>query len=129
MVEADRNKFLQYVETFRNQISFHYDTGYRGKGKARSSPLTDEALNLLASKNKTGRIILSRDMRISRYVFADDVIDTAVCRRVWNVPETITGESLMEAANNTIDWVNQRTKAFVGFGSELCGMYFHRMLI
>jgi hypothetical protein len=120
----DHNKFKTYVEDFRNRVSFHYDAGYRGRGKQREAPIAKDALDRLAAKSVLGRMAQAQDLSACRFSFADDVMDTAVCRLVWRIDNKIAGEDLQKAADKIAAWVNRRAKSFVFFGGELCQRYF-----
>ncbi|MEW6131275.1 MAG: hypothetical protein AB1757_29870 [Acidobacteriota bacterium] len=120
----DHNKFKTYVENFRNQVSFHYDAGYRGRGKLRDAPVAKDALDRLAEESTPGRMVLGQDINTCRFSFADDVMDTAVCRLIWGIDKKIAGEDLQKAADKIAEWINIRAKSFVIFGGELCQHYF-----
>ena len=122
-------KFDQYVKNFRNQIAFHYDTGYIHK-KVSRLPVTTEALRRLAKSGKPGKWIRQergsetseRDTR--RFEFADKVMDTAICREVWNIGDEYTGNGLQIEADKIIIWIYGYSRVFVRFASALCMRYF-----
>jgi hypothetical protein len=127
---TERDLFNRYVERFRNRIAFHHDHGYRGHGKPTETPVTTEALSRLASRGKIGpvNVQLRSDLE-QRFDFADVILDTAVCRSVWQIDEQYTGVALQTESDKVIDWIGERAKAFVGFASELCMNYIADKLV
>ena len=51
-------------------------------------------------------------------------MDTAVCRVIWKIDDSIKGAEYQKAVDEIVDWINTRAKAFVYFGGELCERYF-----
>lgn len=115
----DKADFKRYVENFRNRVSFHYDTGYRGRG-SRSEPVTTAALKRLAKTRSVGSMIASTENYLNRFPLADDVMNVAICHEVWGIDDSLTGKDLQDIADRIIEWIVARVNAFTGFGSELC---------
>src|ERR1700730_11983954 len=112
--------------TFVIKSPFTTMTGFRcGRGKPREVPIARDALKRLAAKKgKMGRMVLSDNINSCRLSFADDIMDTAVCRNVWEIDSKQVGDDLQTEADRIARWISKRARAFVVFGGELCQRYF-----
>lgn len=131
-VPSERNRLETYVRQFRNRVSFHVDVGHRGRGQ-RGRPVTAAALERLAARRQVGAWDLmdhrpgERDIR--RFEFADLILDAAVCRDVWGIAITKSSRAVQDEADAILTWIFDLARAYVGFASELCALYFKEFVI
>lgn len=130
---TQNTKFKTYVEKFRNQAAFHYDAGHWGRHK-REKPVVASALDRLANAGKSSRWTRYSARHeapppgAERFNFADVVMDTAVCYEIWGIDGKHKGAALRAEADLIVNWIYGHVGAFVGFGSELCNLYFSSKL-
>jgi hypothetical protein len=55
-------------------------------------------------------------------------MDAAVCYEIWGIDRKHRGAALSAEADAITDWIYGNVGAFVGFGSELCNLYFSSKL-
>jgi hypothetical protein len=56
-------------------------------------------------------------------------MDKAVCYEIWGIDGRYRGATLQDEADLTVDWIYGHVGAFIGFGSELCHLYFNSKLV
>lgn len=77
--DAQRRKFEQYVGRLRHNLTFHYDE---------SGDLIKRAMEERAKQPEGNPTSITRGTEPYswRLTIADDVVDTIVCRQIWNIP-------------------------------------------
>ena len=110
---AQKQKFEQYMERLRNNVTFHYDE----PGK-----LVKKAMEQRA-KNPDGNITsMTRGSEPYswRFTIADDVLDSIVCREIWKIP---VGSDLRAEADAAADYGHQIFVYFADFASDFITRY------
>lgn len=107
----NRREFEQYITRIRNNLTFHY-CNKRGK-KLIDRALSDRAGRMEA---KTSKITLGDNLSLYRFELADDIIDSIVCRQIFDVQESA---DLRSAVDKILDFGSNLCKALVTFGNEL----------
>jgi hypothetical protein len=101
----DHKRFERYVGWIRNRVAFHYDPND-----------VDWALKDRANKSNPGKCSLTLgDIHSSRFEFADAVLDTIVCRRLWQIP---ANADVQTQANNISGWCFRKSLQFLDFGGD-----------
>jgi len=103
---SERKQFERCVGWIRNRVAFHYGAND-----------VDWALEDRANKSNPGTcsITLGEDIHSSRFEFADAILDTIVCRRLWQIP--IKADSRAEA-DRISDWCFRKSLQFLIFGED-----------
>ena len=98
--------FERYVGRIRHSTVFHY------------APKTiDKALNDRASRPEASRSKITRGDHISlwRFELADDILDSVVCRQIWNIPRTA---NLPQEADLKAEYGSNLCQALLSFSGE-----------
>ena len=111
---VNHEKFKQYIMRVRHKVIFHYDN-------KNCSKYVLKALDERAKTKETrlGKVTLGNHIKFLRFELADDIIDTIVCRYIWQVPKSA---NFIEEVNKVADFGADLGKCFVQFGGE----YIHR---
>ena len=99
-------EFQRYVHSVRDKTAFHYDTteirealGYRAKRHS----------------NSLCAMTIGEDIHSCRFDFADVVIDTIVCRKLWALP---IAADVRAEADRISDWCCTKSMEFLNFGGD-----------
>jgi hypothetical protein len=98
----DHETFKKYVTAIRDNVSFHYGSGdikwalEFGAAHPSSSPCSTT---------------IGEDIHSNRFEFADVVLDTIVCRKLWDIP--------LEAE----EWCFRRSLDFLDFGGDFVSRF------
>ncbi len=60
------------------------------------------------------------DIHSSRFDFADVVLDTIVCRKLWEIPVTV---DVRAEADRIADWCFRRSVQFLDFGGDFVSRF------
>jgi hypothetical protein len=92
-------EFKRYVLSVRDKTAFHYALAE-----------VAEALEFRAKhhSNSLCAMTIGEDIHSCRFDFADVVIDTIVCRKLWAIP----------IADRIADWCCTKTVEFLTFGGD-----------
>ncbi|HHT9124941.1 MAG TPA: hypothetical protein ACFYD6_03885 [Candidatus Brocadiia bacterium] len=93
----DYCNFQKYIGRIRQNTAFHYD------GKLADRALSDRSNRPEASLSKITR---GDHISLLRFELADDIIDSIVCRQIWEIPRNVD--------------LRQEADRIAYFGSELC---------
>lgn len=109
---SERQMFLKSVGWIRNRVAFHYDEkdiawALRERAKRKSGAVSS--------------ITAGEDIHSTRFEFADDLLDTIVCRRLWEIP---TSANLRSEADRIAEWCKKKCIAFLDFGGEFVLHFF-----
>lgn len=110
---AQHRKFEQYVGRLRHNLTFHYDE---------SGELVKRAMNDRARKPEANPTSITRGAEPYswRLTIADDVVDSIVCRQIWNIPE---GADLRAEADAAADYGHEIFIIFADFAAEFVTRY------
>lgn len=99
-------QFKQYVLSVRNKTAFHYDLAEVG-----------EALEFRRKHHSTSPcgVTMGEDLHSCRFEFADVLIDTIVCRKLWGIPMKA---DVREEADRIADWCCTKSVEFLIFGGD-----------
>jgi hypothetical protein len=100
----DHADFQRYVKPIRDKIGFHYD-----------GPEVGWALEDRAKRSIPFSITMGEDIHSSRFDFADDILDTIVCLKLWRIP---LDKDVRAAADLISDWCFQKSMQFFSFGGD-----------
>ena len=102
----EHKKFERYVGWIRNRVAFHYGAND-----------VNWALGDRANKSNSGTcsMTLGEDIHSSRFEFADAILDTIVCRRLWQIP---VKADVRAEADRISDWCFQKSLQFLVFGED-----------
>jgi hypothetical protein len=102
----DHANFRRFIPSVRDKTAFHYDT-------------TEimEALEFRTKhhSNSLCALTVGEDIHSCRFDFADVVIDTIVCRKLWGIP---VGADVREEADRIADWCCTKSIEFLDFGGD-----------
>ena len=112
---ARAEDFNRYVERIRHNIAFHYQ----------DKKLVSKALERRAERpdSKISRIICGSNISLWRFVVADDINDTIVCRYLWKIPED---KHLSEEADRIAGQGSEWAKAFLDFSGDFIVRYIRK---
>ena len=102
----DHAEFQRYVPPIRNKTAFHYD------------PIeVNDALKFRAThhRNSLCSMTIGEDIHSTRFEFADVVLDTIVCRKLWGI--SVTADIRAEA-DRISNWCFRRSAKFLEFGGD-----------
>jgi hypothetical protein len=101
-----RSEFEQYVFSVRDKAAFHYDLAE-----------VTEALEFRRKHhaNSLCSMTLGDDLHSHRFEFADVLIDTIVCRKLWAIPMSA---DVREEADRISDWCCTKSIEFLDFGGD-----------
>lgn len=101
-----RVEFQRYVPSVRDKTAFHYDP----------TEVTD-ALKFRTNhhSNSPCAMTIGEDLHSCRFDFADVVIDTIVCRKLWAIP---LRADVRAEADKIADWCCTKTVEFLNFGGD-----------
>ncbi len=102
----DHMDFGRYVQPIRNTVAFHYDA------KRVNSALEDRANRPTSSPACS--ITIGEDIHSTRFEFADALLDTIVCRKLWGILDT----DVRAEADRIADWCFQKSVQFLDFGDD-----------
>jgi hypothetical protein len=100
----DYADFQRYVKPIRDKIGFHYD------GREVGWALEDRAKRSIPFS-----ITMGEDIHSTRFDFADDVLDTIVLLKLWQVP---VDKDIRAEADRITDWCFQKSLQFFSFGGD-----------
>lgn len=111
--EEQRRKFEKFVGRLRHNLTFHYDE---------SGNLIKQAMESRAKKPEGNPTSITRGTEPYswRLTAADDVVDSIVCRQIWNIPEDA---DLRAEADLAADYGHKIFVIFVDFASEFVMRY------
>ena len=111
--DTQKQKFEQYVGRLRHNLTFHYDE---------SGDLIKRAMEGRAKKPEGNPTSITRGTEPYswRFTIADNVVDTVVCRQIWNIPE---GADLRAEADVAADYGHEIFAAFADFAAEFVTKY------
>jgi hypothetical protein len=98
--------FTRYVNSVRDKTAFHY-----------SHEQITKALEF-RDQHHSGSLCsmtIGEDIHSCRFEFADIVLDTIVCRELWNIP---LAADVQEEADRISDWCFTRSLQFWSFGGD-----------
>jgi hypothetical protein len=104
---AEHGQFEKYVGSIRNRVAFHYDPSMLRSAVDRRTA---------GHGATTGFMTVGEDIRSCRFEFADDILDTIVCRKFWHIPDE--ADVRLEADRIT-GWCDGKRKSFLWFAEEL----------
>lgn len=107
----DHATFARYVKPIRNTIAFHYDS------KEVAWALNDRVHRPSASKVCSATI--GEDVHSTRFEFADALLDTIVCRKLWGILDADANRE----ADRISDWCFQKSIEFLDFGENLVHLF------
>jgi len=114
------DNFSEKCKKIRDKVVFHYD-----------KKMFKEAINKRA-KNPRGNevhVTISNDIRFLRpFNLADDVIDTLVCRQIWKIRDSFSGEDLEKEADQNLTFIRSLCKKFVCFSKEFIKIYLDKII-
>ena len=89
--------FERYVRPVRNKTAFHYDPEQ-----------VKSALEFRAAHHSSSlcSMTIGEDIHSSRFEFADVVLDTVVCRKLWAIP---IATDVRAEADRIADWCFKRS--------------------
>lgn len=101
-----RAEFQRYVPSVRDKTAFHYDPAE-----------VAEALEFRAKhhSNSPCAMTIGEDIHSCRFDFADVVIDTIVCRKLWAIP---IAADVRAEADRIADWCCTKSIEFLTFGGD-----------
>jgi len=103
--------FTNDVEKIRHNVGFHYQ----------SSKIFKKAINKRSDSKKSRSTITRGDnINLWRFNFADDIVDTLVCREIWKIN---AGENLRIEADKHLDFSFDLCKDFLNFCGEFIFQY------
>ena len=102
----DHIDFRRYVQPIRNTVAFHYDV------KEVDSALDDRANR--STSSGVCSITIGEDIHSTRFEFADALLDTIVCRKLWRIVDT----DARAEADRISDWCFQKSVQFLDFGDD-----------
>jgi hypothetical protein len=99
-------EFQRYVLSVRDKTAFHYDTSE-----------IKQALEFRTKhhSNSLCAMTIGEDIHSCRFDFADVVIDTVVCRKLWALP---IGVDVRAEADRISDWCCTKSIEFLNFGGD-----------
>jgi hypothetical protein len=99
-------EFQRYIPSVRNKTAFHYDTIE-----------IREALEYRTKhySNSPCAMTIGEDIHSCRFEFADVVIDTIVCRKLWAIP---IAADVRAEADRISDWCCTKSIEFLNFGGD-----------
>jgi hypothetical protein len=99
-------EFQRYIPSVRNKTAFHYDNSE-----------VKEALEHRAKHHSTSpcAMTIGEDVHSCRFDFADVVIDTIVCRKLWAIP---LSADVRSEADRIADWCYTKSVEFLNFGGD-----------
>ena len=99
-------EFQRYIPPVRDKTAFHYDTAE-----------INRALEFRTKhhSNSPCAMTIGEDVHSCRFDFADVVIDTIVCRKLWAIP--IEADVRVEA-DRIADWCCTKSIEFLNFGGD-----------
>ena len=104
-------EFQRYVPSVRNKTAFHYD-----------AIETREALEYRTKhhSNSLCAMTIGEDIHSCRFDFADVVIDTIVCRKLWVIP---IAADVRAEADRISDWCCTKSIEFLTFGGDFVARF------
>jgi hypothetical protein len=102
----DHAEFQRYVPSVRDKTGFHYDL-----------PEVVKALEFRTKhhSNSLCAMTIGEDIHSCRFDFADVVIDTIVCRKLWAIP---IAADVRTEADRIADWCCTKSIEFLTFGGD-----------
>jgi len=107
----DHAEFQRYVLPVRNKTAFHYDAD---QVKAALQFRT------MHHSNSPCSMTIGEDIHSSRFDFADVVLDTIVCRKLWAIPVTA---DVRAGADRIAEWCFRRSVQFLDFGGDFVNRF------
>jgi hypothetical protein len=99
-------EFQRYIPSVRNKTAFHYDTAeIKGALEHRTKH----------HSNSPCAMTIGEDVHSCRFDFADVVIDTIVCRKLWAIP---IAADVRAEADRIADWCCTKSVEFLTFGGD-----------
>ncbi len=107
-----RAEFQRYVPSVRDKTGFHYDAAE-----------VTEALEFRMKhhSNSPCAVTIGEDLHSCRFDFADVLMDTTVCRKLWGIP--VAADVRVEA-DKIADWCCTKTVEFLIFGGDFVTRFF-----
>jgi hypothetical protein len=108
----EENNFRKYVGKIRNKIAFHYDPDFlRWAIEDRASRSASDMASLTAGE----------DIHSTRFEFGDALLDSIVCRKLWEIPRSA---DLQVEADRVANWCHTKCLQFLEFGQEFVPRFF-----
>lgn len=63
---------------------------------------------------------MGEDIHSTRFDFADDILDTIVCLKLWQIP---LDKDVRAEADRISDWCFQKSMQFFSFGGDFVGRF------
>jgi hypothetical protein len=103
---SKHKEFKRFVGWIRNRVAFHY-----------GAKDVDWALEERGNKLNPGScsMTLGEDIHSCRFEFADAILDTIVCRRLWQIP---VEADVRAEADRISDWCFRKSLQFLVFGED-----------
>lgn len=103
--------FERYVKPIRNTIASHYDPNE-----------VKSALEFrrVHPSNIPCSITIGEDIHSCRFEFADVVLDTIVCRKLWQIP---LGTDVRAEADRIANWCFAKSIEFLDFGGDFVSRF------
>jgi hypothetical protein len=108
----DETDFKRYVGGIRNKIAFHYDP------QVLRWAIDDRASR---STSDTSSMTAGEDIHSTRFEFGDALLDSIVCRKLWDISRNSNLES---EASRAANWCHTKCVQFLDFGSEFVPRFF-----
>lgn len=101
-----KQEYEKYVGLIRHKVAFHYDP-----------TMLDKAIEDRAQREESDRSSLTAgpDIHSNRFEFGDDILDSIVCRQLWNIPRT---SDLRAEADGIAMWCGQKCLEYLQFGED-----------
>jgi hypothetical protein len=107
----DHADFERYVRPVRNKTAFHYD------GNQVKAALEFRTIH---PSNSACSITIGEDIHSCRFEFADVVLDTIVCRNLWQIP---VSADVRAEADRISDWCFRKSVQFLDFGGDFVSRF------
>ena len=102
----EEHNFKKYGGRIRNGVAFHYDpSDLRWALEGRSKWSTAETSSLTGGS----------DIHTTRFEFADDLLDSIVCRKLWEIPRRV---DVIAEADRIGNWCNTKCVEYLRFGEH-----------
>ncbi len=112
---ADASDFGRYVEQIRHRVAFHCDVSYLRWG------INDRVARTSASMST---LTAGGTVQSNRFEFVDDLLDTVVCRKVWEIEE---GADRRAEADRIGTWCDQKAREYLRFAGEFVELALRRL--
>jgi hypothetical protein len=105
----DHADFVRYIKPIRDTIGFHYEPN-----------AVAWAIEDRAKRSAPFSMTIGEDINSCRFEFADDLLDTVVCRKLWQIPPD---KDVHVEADRIADWCFQKSVQFFDFGEDFVSRF------